>query len=194
MSKKTIVIIGATGNRGSAFAKSLAKENYRLLLFAHEAKKLNSLAEEIRKQTQSADIDCMGCAADASWEADIIIAIIPPDEEKETAGKIELFANRKIVISICDSLDEKIYRLSDAITATKELQQLLPGAKVAKLFNIPFDFNFPQPAIGGKKTPILIGGSDEEALQAAEEILKMTGIDHAERINQHINKQHEKII
>src|SRR6266540_6154308 len=124
MSKKTIAIIEATGNIGSAIAKRLAKGNYRLLLFAHETKKLNSLAEEIKKQTPTADLDCMGCAADASWEADIIISAVPPNEEKEIISKIEPFANRKILISISS---KKNYRLiiSKAINEAKELQELL---------------------------------------------------------------------
>jgi len=185
MSKKTIAIIGATGNRGSALAKRLAKGNYRLLLFAHEVKKLNSLAEEIRRQFKSADIDCMGCVADASWEADIIIlSAISPNEEKEITAKIERFANRKIVISINDPLDEKLDLISHGIAATKKLQKLLPGAKIAKLFNISFETNFSQPLINGKQSAVFIGGNDEEALQAAEEILKMAGFAQVERINQ----------
>ena len=38
--KKTIAIIGASGNMGSAIAKSLAKSPYRLLLFGKEEAKL----------------------------------------------------------------------------------------------------------------------------------------------------------
>ncbi|MEO5781727.1 MAG: hypothetical protein ABIQ07_00560 [Ginsengibacter sp.] len=38
--KKTIAIIGASGNMGSAIAKSLAKSQYRLLLFGKEENKL----------------------------------------------------------------------------------------------------------------------------------------------------------
>src|SRR6266498_4724154 len=148
MSKKTIAIIGATENMGSALAKSLAKGNYRLLLFAHDTKKLNSLAEEIKKQTLSADIEPMGCAAEASWEADIIIPDIPVNEENEMAKKIRQFANRKIVIT----------------NGKEDLQKLLPGARVIRVFNPSVEINFSSPLIDGKQTDAFIAGSDKEAL------------------------------
>jgi predicted dinucleotide-binding enzyme len=174
MSKKTIAIIEATGNIGSGFAKKLAKGNYRLLLFAHESKKLNSLAEEIRMQTPTVDLDCMGCVAEASWEADIIISAVPPDEEQEMAKKIEPFANRKILVSISN---EKNYSLinSKGIGETKRLQKLLPGTKVVKLFNISFDAN------GIQNLPF-ITGNDEETLKMVKEILGIAGFDRVQLI------------
>ncbi len=186
MSKQTIAIIDANGSMGSIIAKSLAKGNYRLLLFGHETKKLNSLAEEIRKQTPIADVDCIACAADASWEADIIISAVSPDEEKEIAKKIEPFANRKILISISSNEEKHKLVASKAIKATKELQKLLPGAKAVKLFNISF-------ATNGKQTPAFIAGNDEEALHTVKEILKLAGFDHILPII-YKTKQHEKII
>jgi len=175
MSKKTIAIIEATGNIGSGFAKKLAKGNYRLLLFAHETKKLNSLAEEIRTQTPTADLDCMGCAAEASWEADIIISVVPLDEEKEMAKKIEPFANRKILVGISN---EKNYSLINpkGISETKRLQKLLPGAKAVKLFNISFNAN------GIQNLPF-VTGNDEETLKMVKEILEIAGFDHVQLIN-----------
>src|SRR6266496_20532 len=175
MSTKTIAIIEATGNIGSGFAKKLAKGSYRLLLFAHESKKLNSLAEEIRTQTPTVDLDCMGCAAEASWEADIIISIVPLDEEREMAKKIEPFANRKSLVSISN---EKNYNLINpkGIGETKRLQKLLPGAKVVKLFNMSFDTN------GIKNLPFVIG-NDEEALKMVKELLEIAGFDHVQLIN-----------
>jgi 8-hydroxy-5-deazaflavin:NADPH oxidoreductase len=186
MSKKTIAIIEAAGNIGSAIAKRLAKGNYRLLLFAHETKKLNSLAEEIRSQTPTADIDCMGCAAEASWEADIIISAVRLSEQEEIVKKIEPFANRKILISI--SCNEKNYRLitSRAIRETKGLQKLLPGTKVVKLFNISFDTN-------GIHSLPFITGNDDEALQTVKEILEAADFDRVQLINQK-TKEHEKVI
>lgn len=44
--KKTIAIIGASGNMGSAIAKSLAGAPYRLLLFGKEEKKLKSVLKK----------------------------------------------------------------------------------------------------------------------------------------------------
>lgn len=39
--KQTIAVIGASGNMGSAISKSLAKGNYRLLLFSETKVRFN---------------------------------------------------------------------------------------------------------------------------------------------------------
>ena len=165
MPKQTIAIIGATCKSGTAIAKGLAKSNYRLLLFADDRTNLNSLAGEIRTINPLADIDCMGCAADASWEADIIIPAVPLCIQKDIAHKIELYANRKIVISIPDSLNET------GINAGEELQKLLPGAKVVKAFDTS-SAKILQPVNKAKQNEAFIS-DDEEVLQTIDEILKM---------------------
>jgi predicted dinucleotide-binding enzyme len=182
MSKKTIAIIGAAGTIGSVIAKSLAKGNYRLLLFEHETKSLDSLAREIRKQIPHADIDCMACAADASWEADIIISTVSLSQEKELAKKIEPFANRKILVSIPSkyNVDE-----SKAIEETKGLQKLLTGTNVVNLFNISYNTE-------GVQNPALITGNNDEVLKTVKEILKVAGFDHVHSVNYRLSL--EKII
>ena len=173
MTKKTIAIIGATGDMGSAIAKSLAKGNYRLLLFAEDRKSLSSLAEEIRKTNPSADIDCMGCAADASWEADIIIPAVPSCAQREMAEKIEPYANRKIVISIPDSLSETNNNLiiSTGTNAAEELQRLLPGAKVVSASNALSAANFFQPVNEDNQNNVFIA-EEEEVLKTVAETIK----------------------
>jgi predicted dinucleotide-binding enzyme len=173
MAKKTIAIIGATGSAGSAIAKSLAKGNYRLLLFAENKKALNSLAEEIRTTSPSADIDCMGCAADASWEADIIIPAVPFSAQKEIVGKIAPYANRKIVISIPDPSEKTNNNLtiSTGTNTGEELQKLLPGAKIVTAFNTSFAASFFQPVTLSKQNKASIS-EEEEVLQIAREIVK----------------------
>jgi predicted dinucleotide-binding enzyme len=172
MSKKTIAIIGAAGTIGSVIAKSLARSNYRLLLFEHETKTLDSLARKIRKQTPAADIESMNCPANASWEADIIISTVSLGQEKELAKKIEPFSNRKILLSISsNNLDE-----SRAIEETKRLQKLLAGTTVVKLFN--FSSN-----VDGMQSAALIAGNNDEALKTVEEILRIAGCDHVQSIN-----------
>ena len=46
--KQTIAIIGATGNMGSALAKTLSRGNNRLLLFANNQEKVQALVDEIK--------------------------------------------------------------------------------------------------------------------------------------------------
>jgi len=166
VSKKTIAIIGATGSTGMAVAKGLAKGNYRLLLFAHDAKALASLMKSLKADAPGADIESMGCVANASWEADVIITTIPIAEEGQLASKIEPFTNRKIVISISSGEDGYNLLASKALRATRQLQRIFPGAKIVKLFNVPFDSQW--------RGPTIMTATDEEALQVAEEILSYT--------------------
>ncbi len=176
---KTIAIIGASGNMGSAIAKSLSKAPYRLLLFGKEEKKLISIYKEIKTANKSADAEVIGCAADASWEADIIIAAVPFAAEKELAEKIKQVATGKIVISISNPLNENYTGLvTDGNTSSaEELQKLLPHSKVIKAFNTTFAGDFSQPVIDGKTIDAFIAGNDEEALETVSDVVRSAGFN-----------------
>lgn len=177
--KKTIAIIGASGNMGSAIAKSLAKSSYRLLLFGKEENKLKSIYKEIKTGNKLADAEIIGCEADASWEADIIIAAVPFAAEKDIAEKIKQVATGKIVISISNPLNETYTGLvTDGNTsAAEELQKLLPHSKVIKAFNTTFAGDFSQPVIEGKTIDAFIAGNDEEALETVYDVVKSAGFN-----------------
>src|SRR5689334_18533188 len=134
--KKTIAIVGATGSMGSAIAKSLSRnDNYRLLLMSREQQRLDDLKLQLEKS--GAEVFAIGCAREASWEADIIIVATPYETEKEIAERIREVAAGKIVISITNPLNSSF---SDLVTPTdtssaEELQKLLPNSKVVKAFN-----------------------------------------------------------
>jgi 8-hydroxy-5-deazaflavin:NADPH oxidoreductase len=177
--KQTIAIIGATGNMGSAISKSLAKGNYRLLLKANNESKLKSLLNDIRSANPDADVEIAACPVDAGWEADIIIAAVPYNAEKELAGKIHDVANQKIVISIANPLNESFDGLVTAAdtSAAEELQKLLPHSKVIKAFNTSFAADFANPVIDGKQVDAFVAGNDEEALSIVSEIVKTAGFN-----------------
>ena len=83
---KTIAIIGASGNMGSAIAKSLSKKgNYRLLLMSSDLDKLVDVKSFIEKSSPYTEVFTLSCARDASWEADIIILATPYEAEREIA-------------------------------------------------------------------------------------------------------------
>lgn len=176
---KTIAIIGASGNMGSAIAKSLATSPYRLLLFGKEEATLRSLLKEIRTTNKKADAQILACAADASWEADIIIAAVPFAAEKELAEKIRQVATGKIVISISNPLNETYTGLvTDGNTSSaEELQKLLPHSKVIKAFNTTFAGDFSQPIIDGKTIDTFIAGNDEEALETVSDVVRFAGFN-----------------
>jgi NADPH-dependent F420 reductase len=177
MATTTIAIIGATGRMGSAIARSLARGPYRLLLFAHDKEKLENLKSDIVHDSPLAEIDCVGCPMDASWEADVIIPAVPYAAEKEVAEKIREVATQKIVVSIANPLNETNSGLLTpaSTSAAEELQKSLPFSKVVKAFSTSYAANFSQPVIGGQKADAFIAGNDEEAVSLVRDLVKTAG-------------------
>lgn len=177
--KQTIAIIGATGNMGSAISKSLSKGNYRLLLCANELDKVKALAQQIKSENASADVEELDCKVQASWEADIIIAAVPYGDENEVAEKIREMANQKIVISIANPLNDTHNGLVTApgTSAAEELQKLLPNSKIIKAFNTTFAADFSTPVIDGRQVDAFIAGNDEEALETVSELVTTAGFN-----------------
>ena len=176
---KTIAVIGATGNMGSAISKSISKGNYRLLLCATDQDKVQGLLQEIKTSNPSADVDAVNCSHEASWEADIIILAVPYQIEKELAEKIKEVASNKIVISIANPLNASYDGLvtSPDTSAAQELQKLLPNSKVVKAFNTTFAADFANPVIEDKQVDAFIAGNDEAALQTVSELVKTAGFN-----------------
>lgn len=177
--KQIIAVIGATGNMGAAISKSLSKGNYRLLLCANNQDKVQALVQQIKSGQPSADVEALDCSVQASWEADVIIAAVPYEAEKEVAEKIKEMANQKIVISIANPLNSTYDGLVTApdTSAAEELQKLLPHSKVVKAFNTTFAADFSTPIIDGKQVDAFIAGNDEEALQTVTELVTTAGFN-----------------
>jgi len=177
--KKTIAIIGASGNMGSAIARSLANGNYRLLLIAQHHEKVQQIIKEIKTINPSADVESMSCPFDASWQADIIIPAVNYNVEKEVAEKIRDVATQKIVVSISNPLNENYNGLVTAAgkSAAEELQSHLPHSKVIKAFNTVFANDFAQPVIDEKQVDVFIAGEDEEALNIVSELVTEAGFN-----------------
>ena len=164
---------------GSAIAKSLAKGPYRLLLFAHDKAKLETVKKAITNETPSAELDCMGCPVDASWEADVIISAVPYAAEKDVAEKIKEVATQKIVVSLANPLNETYDGLVTPpdTSAAEELQKLLPSSKVVKAFNTTFAADFSQPVINGQQVDAFIAGNDEEAVGVVKGLVATAGFN-----------------
>jgi 8-hydroxy-5-deazaflavin:NADPH oxidoreductase len=177
--RQTVAVIGASGNMGSAISKSLSRGNYRLLLCSGDKGKVQELSNNIKSSNPSADVEVIDCSVEASWEADIIIAAVPYQAEKEVAEKIREVANQKIVISIANPLNETYNGLVTSLgtSAAEELQKLLPNSKVIKAFNTSFAANFLTPVIDGTQADAFIAGNDEDALQIVSELVSTAGFN-----------------
>jgi len=163
--KQTIAIIGATGNMGSAIAKSLSVGNYRLLLYARDFNTCKQLAEEILAIHLLADAEAMDCSINASWEADMIIIAAPDSEYKEISLRIREFATQKIIISMVNPLYETYTGMLTApeTSDAEDLQQLLPHSKVVKA------------VIDSKRVAVVIAGNDQDAAEMVSELMSAAG-------------------
>lgn len=177
--KQTIAIIGATGNMGSAIARSIAKGPYRLLLKASKQDELDALVNDIQSKNPSAEVESVICPTEASWEADIIILAVPYEAEKNIAPQIKDVASQKIVISIANPLNQNYDGLVTApgTSAAEELQKLLANSKIVKAFNTTFASDFSEPVINGTQVDAFVAGNDEEALQTVSELVATAGFN-----------------
>jgi len=175
--KQTIAIVGATGQMGSALAKSLTGSSYRLLLMGTNQAKLQDLYHQLKKINQEVDSDWILCPVDASWEADIIVLAVPYSAEKDLAAKIAPVTTGKIVISISNPItpDFQGSLLPEHTSAAEELQALLPYSKVVKAFNTTFAANFGQPVFSDHVADCFLAGDDEAALSQTEALVKEVG-------------------
>src|SRR5689334_4371437 len=167
-SKPSIAIIGATGRMGGALALRLVKENYRLLLFARNVIRLNEMEEAFRKASPMADLDWVTCAAEASWEADIIIPAVPFSAQYEIAKKIQQVATQQIIISLSNPVQPNETDKSDA----EKLQELLPHSKVVKAFNT---IAAEELIALQKPADSFIASDDEEANEVVAALVKKIG-------------------
>ncbi|MBG9375449.1 NAD(P)-binding domain-containing protein [Panacibacter sp. DH6] len=177
--QKTIAIIGATGSMGKAIAKSLAGSSYRLLLIASATDKLTLLHQEILQAHTQANVECMQCAFDACWEADIIIPAVPYAAEKFVAEKIRQVATGKIVISISNPFTESFTALKTITgkSAGEELQELLPYAHVVKAFNTVNATDFMLPAINEQVFDVLVAGNNDDAVKTVSSLVDQAGFN-----------------
>jgi hypothetical protein len=177
--KKTIAVIGATGNMGSGISRNLAKAGYRILLAGNNKLKLNDLLTKIKDFTPDADVEILDCSKEASWEADIIIPAVSYEVQSEVAAKIKDVVTGKIVISLSNPLNTTYDGLvTDPTTsAAEELAKLLPYSKIVKAFNTVFAADFNTPQIDGKTADVFVAGDDEEAVAAVTELVKDAGFN-----------------
>jgi NADPH-dependent F420 reductase len=177
---KTIAIVGATGNMGSAIARSLAAHGkYRLLIMANNHERLSELKSQLERAGTQTEILAISCAREASWEADIIIIATPFEVEKEVAEKIREVATGKIVISISNPLNSSYKELvtSPDTSAAEELQKLLPNSKVVKAFNTTFAADFLTPVIDGKTADAFIAGNNGDAVDTVSQVVRTVGFN-----------------
>jgi pyrroline-5-carboxylate reductase len=154
--KKTIAIITEDANMAKNLVHKLSTEQFRILFVTENAHKFKSVAAEISKKDQEAEVEIMNCAREGCWEADLILLAAAPFTESAIADSIRDVAVQKMVISINKVDNHENMRC-------KKLEKLLPHSKV-----VVAEMNWPSPEI-------VLNGIDEETLQMASEIFEIGG-------------------
>jgi NADPH-dependent F420 reductase len=184
--KKTVAIIGAEGNMGSAMACSLAKAGYRTLVTDHDQEdllsligKLPLLVGKIRLRVPEADVGIVVSPREASWEADIIIPAVPYEAQAAVASEIKDVVTGKIVISVANPLNDTFDRLitPPSTSAAEELAAVLPHSKVVKAFNTVFAIDFEIPQISRRTADVFVAGDDDEAVSQVMGLVKDAGFN-----------------
>lgn len=176
--KQVIAVIGASGKMGSVLGKKLSNGNYRILLNSSKTDAVISLFNEIKYNNPCADIEMADDIMEACWEADIILLAVPYPAEKEVAEKIKTVINQKIIISICNPINDNYDALlTSCVSAAEELQKRLPNAKVVKAFNTVLAGHFNEREINDQKIDAFIAGNDEDALETVYDMVKATGFN-----------------
>lgn len=183
--KKTVAIIGATGNVGSAISLGLATAGYRVLLTDEIEKqpflyvKLLFLEYRIRSKSLPVDVEMIISEREASWEADIIVFVVPGKARAGVARKIKDVVTGKIVVSVISPLNKGHNGLVTAAIAStaEELAGLLPHSKIVKACTIdsPSDFKIWEKA--GTIPDVIIAGDDTEAVSTIMQLIKDAGFN-----------------
>ncbi|MDB5191732.1 MAG: oxidoreductase coenzyme F420-dependent [Segetibacter sp.] len=159
--KQTIAIIGL-GDVGKGLATALAKGTDRVLLFDENAKEAENFTANLLKANPAYDVEFMICAANASWEADIIIPTVAQAELPKITAYIKEYVNQKIVISIGNTCNGYA------------LQELLPNVKVVKTFTNEVSVNQPTK---GKMVDCHIEGSETSIVENVVDLIKTIGFN-----------------
>jgi len=181
--KKTVAVIGATESSGPSIAYILAEAGYRVLLTnnfqTHRAVslgKLSLLLARIRLRVRRADVRIALSAREASWEADIIIPVVPYEAQAELARTIKDVATGKIVACMINPLNRSHSGLEKNPPGgtAQELTQLLPHSSIVKAFMTSSSAVLRKPRRHGETADVFICSDNEAAaatvMQLAEEV------------------------
>jgi len=184
--KKTIAVIGAAERMGSTLAFALAAAGYCVLLSEDFEKRFTPLIgklpfqlAKIRLMIPQADARIVLSIRDASWEADIIISVVPREDQTELARKIKDYVTGKIIVSVTNPLRDSCDGLASApkSSAAEELVELFPHSKIVKAFKTDSfsDFKMPQNAV--RISDVSVAGDDPEAVSTTMQLIKDVGFN-----------------
>lgn len=127
ITKQTIAIIGSSSPVGTALAKGLCRENYRLLLFEQNSDESKILSDEIYSSFKEADVEVLECTHHASWEADIIYIEYQEPELKKISEKIKNVSTQKLIAVRLRGNNENDLKKAESYFPNSKVVGLIPS-------------------------------------------------------------------
>ena len=159
-----IAILGA-GNVGGALGKAFAAVGHDVVFGVRDP-------ESTKTQLALAEIPDAAAATptDAVDSADVVVFALRPVAIKATVADLPSMAGR-IVIDAMNRFDPD----ATAHSTTQDLAELLPGAKLAKAFNIVGFENYAAAASRTVPAAMFVAGDDADAKRVAMDLASEIG-------------------
>lgn len=152
--KKTMAILGDTGEFPPVLMEILVKQDLRLLFVSEDEAKNEKVRKQLEPLKAAAEIEFKSCEREGCWEADIILLTRPEKVSSALVEKIKEVATQKIVLVVSEDLNQP---------DKPEFEKLLPYSKVVKFVFDPLEKEFS------------ISGKDAESLEDIQKLLEGTG-------------------
>jgi hypothetical protein len=171
-----IGIVGS-GNIGGTLGILLAKAGYEIIYSSRHPEALRDLVRTAGPKT------CAGTVAEAIAFGDVVVLSVPLKALTEFDAKTKAALKGKIVIDTSNPYPERDGWIAEE--ARKEpggmgvfVSRLLPGARIVRAFNTVYFEDLKKTVTkGGEKIGIPLAGDDQEAMNAAGELVEHAGLD-----------------
>ena len=175
--KITKIGIVGSGNIGGTLGILLAKAGYEIIYSSRHPETLKDLVRTAGPKT------CAGTVAEAIAFGDVVVLSVPLKALPEFDAKTKEALKGKIVIDTSNPYPERDGAIAEE--ARKEpggmgvfVSRLLPGARIVRTFNTVYFEDLKKTVTkGGEKIGIPIAGDDQEAMNAAGELVEHAGLD-----------------
>jgi predicted dinucleotide-binding enzyme len=175
--KITKIGIVGSGNIGGTLGILLAKAGYEIIYSSRHPEALKDLVRTAGPKT------CAGTVAEAIAFGDVVVLSVPLKALPEFDAKTKEALKGKIVIDTSNPYPERDGWIAEE--ARKEpggmgvfVSRLLPGARIVRAFNTVYFEDLKKTVTkGGEKIGIPIAGDDQEAMNAAGELVEHAGLD-----------------
>jgi predicted dinucleotide-binding enzyme len=165
-----ITIIG-TGNMSRGIASRALAGGHSVTVLGHEAGKGEALASEL-----SGDVRA-GTVGDV-LAGDVVVLAIPYGAIDDVVGRYGDQLSGKTVVDITNPVDWGSFSpLSiEAGSASAEIAQKAPGAKVVKAFNTTFASTLATGTVAGEPLDVFLASDDEGAKTTVRDLVETGGL------------------